>query len=245
MTSGAAFLLTGTPAAAHGLYFDGGGSVDTPDNANWSPAVSWDFRIDYAADDATPGNLQTLAAHWSIFGGQGRGWFFNIQPTTAPKPGNFNFELGTADGTAWFENYAPLAAATQLPTRDNQRVEFQCIYLVDEGATGDRSCRFYHRPGAARPLTDNTGWAEIGTQDGATRTGTFTPHNSSAVFSMGANNGGSGNRFAGSIYRAALYVDGTLVADPDWTSSAQRTTATTWTDTLGNVWTLRDTTKWR
>lgn len=223
------------------VLLDGSGHISTPDADKWTPTETQDLRIDYSLTDATPSTLMVLMAHWHIGNGGQRSWMWDVQPTSATKPGNFNTELANADGSAFVGNFAALATSDRLPTDDNERAQFRQWFDVDNG-NSEKECRYY-RADLTDKITHST-WTEIGTQTSVTQSGVHTFHNSTDAVRIGANNNGTGNLLVGKVYQAAIYVDGVLVADPDFRSDTQKTSDTTFTDSFGNVWTLQGSAEW-
>lgn len=206
------------------FLFDGSGWLSTPHKTEFVAETSINVRIDYEPDNPTPPTLQVLVGQWNIFGSQGRAWFFDVQPDSSFKPGNFNVEIGTPDGAGWLLNFAAEPGSELLPAEGRHMYEFNLV--CDDGA-GGKACQFY-RDGI-----------EIGTAGGSTRPGTLDIFPSSADLIVGANNDGSGNRFEGKIYRVELRVDDTLVAVADANDFGPGATVSISTET-GEVWTLHN-----
>lgn len=214
VTAGA---LTSAPTQA--LVLPGGspGRASAPDASALDITGDLDVRAYVALTDWTPAATTTIAAKYLGTGSQ-RSWRFNV--TTGG-----NLQLTTsATGVATQTN----TSASTVPVADGEGIWVRATLDVDNGG-GGRVYTYY-------TSTDGVTWTQLGAP--AIIAGTTSIFSSTARLEVGASDDGTAQRLTGLV--AALEVrngiGGTVVANPDF--SAQDTGATSFTDSVGNVWTV-------
>lgn len=196
------------------LALDGSAaSVSTPDTAQVDITGSIDIRGELALDNWSPTTPVDLAAKYQPAGDQ-RSWIVLYNT-------NRRMVLGwSADGIA-VSQYSPTATVT-VPA--SERIAWRVTLN-----TANSQVTFYTAPSIAGP------WTQLG--DASAPGAATSIFNSSAPVTVG----GSDVGFApvrGAYYAFQLYdgINGTLVADPDFT--AQTPGDTEFTDDTGLTWTL-------
>lgn len=216
------------------LVRSGNGNAETLDNAQTSITGDIDVRIDLELlDDGDTGAAWKwptadfdLCSKWNFVVGQ-LSWAFLL---LAGKP----TIRWSADGT----NGNTAQASTTLAGPDKGRRALRFTFDVDNGAAG-RTVRFYQASTIAGP------WTQIGTdtvQAGVTSIFDGTANN--RVGAGAQNNAWTWGRSGPAVvydYEIRNGINGTLVADPDFTARPIDPVpfgSSSWTDALGNGWFL-------
>jgi hypothetical protein len=202
------------------LRVAGTGYASTPDDPAFAITGDIDMRVRAAPINWTPGGgaVYTLASQFAS-GGQ-QAWAFHLRDDAALT---FSY---SPDGTAG-------ATVTVVST----------VNL--SGTEGTKWVRVTHRPndgGGSRETKffisdDGVNWTQVGATVVSGTAGII--FNSNAQIRIGNRQNG-GFFFIGDIYAFQLYdgIDGTLVADPDFTESPWAVGVSSAVDSFGNVWTL-------
>lgn len=187
-----------------------------------------DIRIDARLNwgDRGPANVLELAGKQETVGEQ-RSWRFFQYGQGYPG-------FGGILGIVWFTDGTEASGVQALCTERlaegfGRRLAVRVTIDVDNGA-GGWTAKFYTAPTIAGP------WEQLG--DDVIGAGVSSIFSSASDLQIGnvLSQGQNGPR--GSYYAAQVYdgIDGTLVADADFTSLAAGTTA--WTDSVGRSWAL-------
>lgn len=210
------------PGGLSTLYVPDGEPVNatTPDNAVLDITGDIDIRVDVAP--ALWGDLRAdLSGFTDLvtkYGASGqRSWYFGLTET-----GNLIL-FWSADGTA-----VPRAQSTvPVPFVPGQRGTVRVAFDVNNGSGGN-TATFYTSttPGVYGP------WTQLG--DPVVQTGTTSIFNSTAPIEIGTD---SPSVLARRYYAVQVRngIDGTIVADPDFTLQAVGTTS--FTDDVSRPWT--------
>lgn len=203
-----------------GLFVDGGGA-STPDIAAWNVTGVMDVVAKVTLPDYTPGATSHLVAHDDIIGGS-RGWSF----------------LLNTDGTlAFFLSSNGTTAAVQQSSAAHGLTNRREYWLGVSYNTATGALAFYKADGAEAMPTRWSGWTLIS----AHSVTAAVPFNSTAALTIGISGGVGIFPVVGWIHRAAVYDDGTLIADPNFGPDGAPlavVNAPTYTDSTGKVWTL-------
>jgi len=198
------------------------------DNAALDITGDIDIRIDARLNwgDRGAANVLELIGKQETVGDQ-RSWrFFNYGESFTGFGGKVGF-LWSLDGT---DTGAGQAISTErLPVAPRRRLAVRVTLDVDNGA-GGWTAKFYTAPTIAGP------WQQLG--EDVTGVGVTSIFSSASNLNVGNVLSQGQNGPSGSFYTAQVYngIDGTLVADADFTSLAAGTTA--WTDSVGRSWSL-------
>jgi len=214
---------TANPA---GLLLDGATSscATAPDNAAWNVAGVMDIALRVRLPDYTPAAVMYLMAH-SEPTAVDRGWAFLIN-----ADGTLRFSASN-NGSAYQVDQVSSAPSLTNGTE----YWLGCTYNTATGALS-----FYKANAAEAMPTRWGGWTLISSHTVTA----VTFFDATTTLSIGASGGFFSSRLIGVVYRAALYDDGTLIADanfaPDGSPKAVTNTAT-YTDSQSRVWTIRGT----
>ncbi|WP_171110640.1 MULTISPECIES: hypothetical protein [unclassified Streptomyces] len=193
----------------------------TPDAAQVDVTGDLDVRLDCALDtwQARPGSLLELCGKYAISGDQ-RSWLLVLGSDGTPI-----FRWST-DGVSVLQ----VGATAQPSAPSTGRLALRVTLDVDNG-TGGHTLTFY-----TAPTIDAENWTQLG--DPVTGSGTTSVFNSTAPLTAGDIQILGFDSPVGNYYAMQLRngIDGTLVADVDFT--AQTVGATTFTDSTGLQWTL-------
>lgn len=202
------------------LTLDGssGTYISTPDSAALSIAGDLDLRFEGSTFD--DGN-RAIVAKWLTTGDQ-RSYILQLGAF-----GAYAFTT-SADGVAALSNNT---ANFQDVVNDNWSI--RVTFDADDGA-GNRVATYY-RGGLSNSSTIDGATTVVET---VTTAGTTTIFDSTADLTIGAQGDGTSNVAQLEVLRMELYdgIDGTLVADPDFRFLAPGTTS--FSDSVGNTWTL-------
>lgn len=205
-----------------------GSNAQALDNVALDITGDIDIRIDARLNwgDRGAANVLELAGKQETVGDQ-RSWrFFNYGESFAGFGGKVGL-LWSLDGT---DTGAGQAISTErLPVAPRRRLAVRVTLDVDNGA-GGWTVKFYTAPTIAGP------WQQLG--EDVVGVGVTSIFSSASNLNIGnvlsqGQNGPSGSFYAAQVYSG---IDGTLVADADFTSLASGTTA--WTDSVGRSWSL-------
>lgn len=208
------------PGAESYLEVDGSttGIASTPDTAALDVSGDIDLLWEGETDWYAIGS-QFLIGKWGISGSRAYGMRIG--------DGQLALNFVTPAG-------ASLQAAAYLPTLP-RRAAVRATLDTDNGA-GGYTARLYWAASITGP------WTQVGTDITSTTYGPVTIRNVTAPLSIAPAQVESGvYPLSGRVYRAEVRsgIDGTLVADPDFTAQAAGTTA--FTDSAGRAWTLSGT----
>lgn len=220
-------LRLGSADAAARLNGSPGDYVSTPDHADLDITGDLDIRIEVTPETWRPVKDTVLAAKYQI-SGDNRSFALFHTVSGAVKL------FWSPDGT-----FAGLLAATstEVVPSTTGRLALRATLDVDNGASG-RTVTFY--------TSDSIGgsWAQLGTP--VTTAGVTSIFSGASELDVGSGSTGSTifdttQTFVGLVHEFELYngIGGTLVADPSF--STRDPSLTTWTDSLGRVWTLNGT----
>lgn len=209
------------------------GWCETPDHASLDIAGDIDMRIALRHDDWTP---TTLKAMFAKYGSAGFLSSYTFQLLNSPSG---RLSLTTVDSGGSGQS----GQATANPViADGGLLAVRVTCDVNNGA-GQRVYNFYTK--ATTPATaavdceSNSGWVLLGST--ITTAGATSIRNSTAKLTIGAETVETvpGEFCAASIYAAVLKdgIDGTTVANPDFTPLTPITT-TSFIDGTGKTWTL-------
>lgn len=210
-----------------GVLLDGSSnsSVTTPDSSTWNISGVIDIACRVRAADYSPSPSQFVAGHHEPTGNQ-RGYALFLQTT-----GALNFVASSGGGAANVSTNSSNASLT-----DGIAYWIGVSYNTVTGAL-----TFYKHADQEAMPTIWSGWTTISTHTVTA----VTPFDCNASLSIGATGSFLSSRFVGTVYRVALYDDGVLIADAnfqgDGSPKATANSTGTYTDSLGNVWTLRGT----
>jgi hypothetical protein len=214
-TVNAAGTLSASERLAAGLWLPGtsGNYASAPDSAALDVTGDLDVRAHLNNVDGATNNA--ILATLSVGGG------FTFAITTAGFPRLYFVDSG---GTVRNE-----IASVSIPS--GVTTWLRATLDVDDGA-GSHVVKFY-------TSDDGVAWSQLG----VTRTGAGTGLLAAVgVVAYIGRDTGSGWALTGTIYRAQVYdgIDGTLVADFDSTSPSSRhgVHPSSFTDSVGNVWTV-------
>lgn len=207
-----------------GLLLDGtsGSYASTPDTAALDITGDLDLRVDATADDWTAIGTRVLVGKYNT-GTSQRSYRLVIF-----DGGILRFQFSTA-GTSGITRDATVA----LPVTSG-RIGLRVTLDVNNGASG-HTVQFWtvDRLGEGLPFN------KLG--DDVVTAGTTSIHAGTAPLEVGASNGGTLDRFTGTIHRAEVYngISGTVVANPVFEDQPAGTTS--FTDGAGNLWTINGT----
>lgn len=212
------------------LLLDGAGYATTPDHASLDITGDIDIRIAVAMDDWTPVANSFVVAKNLVSGGQGA-YFLRVNTDAATT-----LQWSTTGANGVDADFTALTG----PPANGSLLLLKATLDVDDGAlqrVANLSTKTSTPGGAASDLSANSGWTLHDTKTGAV-TSIFA---SAADLVVGATNNGAAGRVAGKVYAAVVKsgIDGTTVANPDFSSQAVGTTS--FTDGTGKLWTLNGT----
>lgn len=187
-----------------------GVQATTPDAAPLRITGDLDIRLDFEPDDWYSASVEVLIARYGSAGN--RSWRLQLNS-------GFVQLSWSADGTSITTASMSVSDGFITP-----RVRMRVTLDVDNGA-GGYTARFYTGPTLDGP------WTQFGAS--VTGTGTTSVFAGTAPVSVG----NTSSTLAISVYGAQVRssIDGTVVAAPDFT--AQTVGATSFTDSIGRVWT--------
>lgn len=211
-------------ATPNGVVLDGssGCYVTTPDHADWGLAgvVRWVARV--KATDWTKGSEQAVFSRYGAAGQ--KSWWWIVRDVDG-----MNF-VGFADGTTGvLDNDSSAFGLT-----DNVAYWIGYEYNTATGAYAFYKC--------ADQASVPTIWASWTSVSSGTIAASTLFDGTSPVYLGGMS--GDIFRLTGTIYRAQIYDDGVLVANPDFSATGSPLAvpgAGTYTDSLGKVWTMNGT----
>lgn len=199
----------------------GGNYASTPDNAALDIVGDIDMRIDITPTSwLAPGAYQALIHKWD-------------------EPSNESYGMALSDGRVriiWTTGGTSATLLTidsdvTVPFLDGERGTVRVAFDVNNGA-GGRSAFFYTGPSVNGP------WTQLGSTQIVS--GTTTIFNGSGVLELGTFDNGliAGEPIDMTIHAAQVRngIDGTVVANPDFTTKTPGTTS--FTDSAGRVWTV-------
>lgn len=209
------------PAAGLWLPGTSGNYASTPDSAALDITGEMDIRafVKPATWHVGSGN-RTLVSHYGGSLGAQR-WYYQLLPSGALFLG-----IRMTDDTL------PNATSTAVIPEGSGALWCRVTWRASDGR-----CQFFTSP-------DGTTWTQLGTD--RTFGAGLTPKTvTGARLEIGTRSVDSTDRMPGAIYRAQVYdgIDGTLVADFDSTSPPSRhgIHPSSFTDSVGNVWTINGT----
>jgi hypothetical protein len=204
-----------------------GSYVFAPDAAALDITGDIDIRIEASRDSwqAQDGIFRILAAK-TTFAGDDISWAFYLRSDGAPR-----FTWSTDGSTGARVTVSP----NDVIDADAGRIALRVTLDVNNGAAGN-AVRFY-----TSDSIDGT-WTQLGAT--VVTAGVTSIHSGAGALAVGADSDGNvvfsadAATWDGSVYAFELRtgIDGTLVADPDFT--VHEPTARTFTDDAGNTWTL-------
>ena len=200
---------------------NGGNYASTPDNAALDIVGDIDMRVDITPVSwVAPGSYQALMHKWD-------------------EPSNESYGIALQDGLIriiWTTGGTGATLNTidsdvAVPFLDGQRGTVRVAFDVNNGA-GGKTAFFYTGPSVNGP------WTQLGSA--ITVAGTTTIFSGSGVLELGTFDNGliTDEPIAMTIHAAQLRssIDGTIVANPDFTTKTPGTTG--FTDSAGRVWTV-------
>lgn len=198
------------------LRLAGTGYASAPDVPAFGIVGDIDIRALVDPDSWTPAATNTIASQWP--GGTNTAWSFELRSDASLL---FRY---SPDGTA---TVADVSTTNLVGTVGAKWL--RVTHDVNNGG-GSRTTTFY-------TSDDGATWTVVGVPVVAGTAGAL--FNSTAAVRVGARQA-SGLFFEGDIYEVELYagINGTLVADPDFTESPWASASTAEVDSFGNVWTL-------
>lgn len=137
-----------------------------------------------------------------------------------------------SDGASFFQ-FDSTATLGSVGLSNLQRVQLRVTVDKDNGASGTTVQFFYRTDGI---ITGTSGWTQLGSN--VTVAGTNAINNSSSVFEVGSQQGGTVDAFLGNIFRAQVYngIAGTLVFDANFATASKL--ATSFTESSSNAATV-------
>lgn len=216
--------------SAHGgepyLHLPGtsGDRASTPDAASLDITGDLDVRLELTTENYHVGASTELVGKYNVTGNQ-RSWRLLIN-----EGGTLLFSW-SADGTT----FTDVECTKALPgggTNGTGRMAVRVTFDVDNGASGN-DVKFYLARSIAGP------WDQLGAT--VTNSGTTSIFSSSANLEIGDISNLSFTPLVGKVHKLKVYngIDGTLVANPDFTS--QTAGASSFADSLGLTWTVAGT----
>lgn len=200
------------------LSLDGtaGCYASTPHSATFAVTGDLDVRIELLMTDFTPSALQVLVAKQGA--NPNLGWQWYVRSSTAGAMTLNASSTGTSQLTA------TSSAANSLT--DNTRGWLRVVRKQSNS-----SGTFYQS-------TDGSNWTGVGVADAGATTGSTLFDNSTVAVTVGGNPAAN---LTARVYSVQIRdgIDGTLVANPDFTKLAPGTTS--FRDAQDNVWTLNGT----
>jgi len=199
-------------------------SARTPDDAALDITGDIDVRVEAQLENWNFPQITELCNKQQITGDQ-RSWRF-LQLAN----GTIEFTW-TTDGTG--ATGVSVVSSEVLRVPPNARIALRATLDVNNGS-GGYTVTFYTAPTIAGP------WTQFGNQT-VTTSGTTSIFNSTSPLDVGNTDGILLGRPIGRFYAFQCYngINGTLVADADFTSLTAGTTA--WTDSVGRSWSLTGT----
>lgn len=176
-----------------------------------------DLRADITLTSWNPGTYQSIVAKYHTGGTKS----YDLGVNTTGLLSIFWSNDGTADLNA---------DSTTSPTPGpGGRLAIRATLDVNNGAAG-KTATFYTAPTMAGP------WTQLGSA--VTTAGTTSIFSSTAILEIGSDESGAFDRATGTIHSAQVRsgIDGTIVANPDFSAQAIGTTA--FVDSAGVAWTL-------
>lgn len=204
---------------AAGMYVSNGSYANTPDTAALDITGDIDLRADVYQSDWTPAAAQTFVSKW-LETTNNRSYLWYLDPTGVMVLVWSTNGIATASVTST----APVPAT-------GGRLSVRVTFDVDNGA-GGKTATFY---------TSTTGvngtWTQLGSA--VTSAGTTSIFSGAADAEVGAHTLGL-SPFGGTFYAAQIRngIGGAVVANPDF--SAQSPGTTSFVDSAGLTWTLRN-----
>lgn len=205
-----------------------GGYATTPDLAGWVVTGQMIAVVKVSLDDWSPIANRTFIAHWVASGNQKSFWAGQRPASARPI-----FEVSsTGSGST----------ASDVGTFSPAPVDGDIYWLAYVWNSSTGVMEFHLHPDTSTnippPMFPFSGWKTNENKGAITP---FVPFDSTAVLSIGADGVGLSPMTDGTIYVARIYDDGVLIADADFTPQASVLAipgASTYTDSVGNVWTL-------
>lgn len=213
-----------------GLYLPGGAGnyASTPHSAAIALTGDLDVRVLLSSNDWTPSIQMGLAGKWVLTGNQ-RSWLFAIG-----TGGNLQLYTST-DGS----NSVLTSSDNAIPIGSGPLL-VRATLDVDNGAAG-RTITFYTATATVTGIQTGP-WTTLGpAKIVATAITLFNA--TSAGLEIGSWNNGANANFIGNVHQLQLRsgINGTLVANPDFT--AQPTDTTSFADSTGLTWTRQGTSR--
>lgn len=206
-----------------------GSNAQALDNAALDITGDIDIRVDARLNwgDRGSANVLEIAGKQENTGDQISWRFFQFGSGYSDVFGGCLSLVWSTDGTA--VSVLQASSTLPLPVAPRHRIATRVTLDVNNGA-GGWTAKFYYAPTIAGP------WTKLG--DDVTVAGTTSIFSSTANLNIGnvlsqAQNGPSGSFYGAQIRNG---IDGTLVANADFTALAPGTTA--WTDSVGRSWSL-------
>lgn len=207
-----------SPGVDGALLLDGvsPGRATAPDHDLTDITGDIDLRAHVALDQWVPGVNSNIIGKWDFMDGQRS---YGLQISAA---GRIRI-LWSVDGVA--SNVADSLMAPEIS--DGEALWVRAALDVDNGS-GSRETRFY-------TSTDGVLWNQLGATN--VQAGTTSIFPGTADLEVGAINTGTGDRMAGRVFYAEVRngIDGPIVANPAFDQS---TGTVTFTDSVGNPWTI-------
>ena len=221
---------TRTIGAPYGLVLDGtsGTYADTPDAAAFSPFSGLlRLAVRVAAADYTPALRRVLISQSTGTGNQ-RAWYFTTEAGATPS-------LGLATCTDG------VSLTLQATTGAIPLVDGQTYWLGVEHNTATGAAAFYWAADSPEPPTFWSGWQSIAKGADAP---SGTLFDTSTPVIIGARDGGTTDRFVGTVYRALVLNSSTVLTDADFSDTGSPLAVahtTSYTDEYNKTWTLHGT----
>jgi hypothetical protein len=214
-------MRVSVPATDKYLNLDGNPNsyVSTPDTAALDITGDIDIRAEVQPNWYGPDN-QMLIAKWDAPGNQ-RSWYLKVYQGVL----QFRYSIDGTEANSWFHS----RSLQEIPARAAVRVTLD----ADNGA-GGRTVRWYTAPSIAGP------WTQLGPD--SVLAGTVSVFNGTAPLSIAPYDDTKIKPyrapFIGRGYKFEVRngIDGTVVANPDFTAQAAGTTS--FTDGAGRTWTM-------
>jgi hypothetical protein len=211
--------------ALDGMVTQGGsdGGASTPDAASLDITGDLDLRVEITARDWTPSLVDHLVTKWTTTGNQ-RSYALILN-----TDGTLGL-LWSTNGTA-----VTTKTSTEAPSIPaSGRLALRATLDVDNGAVGN-DVKFY-----TASSIDGT-WTQLGST--VTTAGTTSIFASTAVGYIGASDAGVTSRFGGVVHAAQILsgINGTVVANPDFTAQANAAASFADTATPAKTWTINST----
>lgn len=201
-----------------------GDEATAPDTAATSVVGDIDIRVDVTLSNWRELNGSAFAGKYNTAGDQ-RSWAFYLSGGIAGELGYSWSTAGTLATTVAVTSTKP------LPAPASGRMSVRVTHDVNDGA-GDNVVRFYHADSMSGP------WIQLG--DPVTSAGTTSIFNSTAELEVGDSVNLSNWPLSGRVHKFELRngIDGTVVANPDFTTQTPGDTSFADTASPANTWTL-------